>query len=227
MGGHQLRWLVVALIAVAGLCDAQVEPPPPPSKTCDKAGNCNGHGTCTPTVGGGSCECHGEYGGAKCDEKPCDGHNDCKHGTCANNGAYHKCNCECGWTGTTCSSRKECPATPPPAHTHWTCPDSHFESKCTAHCNEGWTGGSITSAEYTCACQGGMHWAGAPLTCIGIPCSTTAVAHAHINAGPRGKAADALSRGRFPGADVTFSCNDGWYMSAGSAKNKCRPKDGH
>eukprot|EP01047_Picozoa_sp_COSAG01_P055746 COSAG01_NODE_6240_length_3774_cov_1.522449_1_plen_980_part_10 len=106
------------------------------------------------------------------------------------------------------------------AHANIPSCDTSYGTICTATCQAGYTRGNPGPAQSTCTCRRGqVGWNDFGLTCPAIPCSASAPENGRIS----NRRTD---RGLYPGSDVTFVCNDGWYMSK-AVSGKCRTSDGH
>jgi hypothetical protein len=194
---------------------------------CDGNPNC-GHGSCVANGGDYSCTCQSGWSHPSskrcdhptgCDSKPCQ-----NGGSCTPNGGDHTCRCAPCWTGSDCGQRPSCNTEPTASHAAVSCSKGkEYGSECTATCQPGYTKGNPGSKQSTCDCrQGRVVFNDFGLTCPPIPCSASrAPQDGSIQDGNK-------DRGLFPGRDITFVCNDGWYMSqaANGPPWKCRTSDG-
>jgi hypothetical protein len=140
---------------------------------CDDTPCAHG-GTCTAQGGQHTCACINCWSGAQSCDHPtgCDGVG-CGHGSCSANTPSdpcgHTCNCNTGWSGTSCGTCKPaytCPPTVPVPHSSSTCSDGSPESTCLgappcrascAHCYK--TAAEVVSGSASFTCKGGA-WDG-------------------------------------------------------------------
>jgi hypothetical protein len=156
----------VALLAVAEAQNDPPPPPPPPPPPCDGV-TCT-HGSCSNLDSGYTCCGDGHCGnGASCTAHTGACSNVCLHGG-THDPATGACTCAAGYQGQTCADKKSCTSPSLPPHSAWGsggCSNKHYHDTCTATCEDGWKGGTI-SASFECEDDG--HFSGS-LDCTGAP----------------------------------------------------------